>query len=124
MKIISGQYKLQHVTSRPHSEDQRGMEVIQIENGQSHFKDMYGCIWDTTFKTIDEDHIKMTAQVDQSQVDMDHVLSAESGRASAENLTYESLLKISRKDDSIHLSGQIEIGDDIVIISLHKVTNA
>lgn len=123
MTNLDGKYRLNHLTSRPHSEDQRGMDVIQIENGQSHFEDIYGCVWDTLFEVIDDEHIRMSAYVDQSKADMDHVLSSDSGRASGENLKYESLLKLARKGDDMHLSGQINIGDDIVIISLHKITN-
>lgn len=117
---LDGEYKIQQVMSRPNHEDQNRMETVIIKDGHSHMEDIYGCVWDTHYEIVDDQHVKMTAKADQSHADMDHPLSGESGRASGENLTFESVLKVSHKDNDVHMSGQINIGDDVVIITLHK----
>ncbi len=40
MHILDGKYRLDHTTSRKDAEDKRGMQVINVVEGQCHFEDM------------------------------------------------------------------------------------
>jgi len=121
MISLDGTYRLEQVATLDKKPDNRGVNEIEIKDNQSYYTDNYGCKWRTSFTFEDDSHVKMVAVADQSDINLDNALAGASGHTTGEAVTYETLLKLSQKGEQVHLSGEIGIGDKIVLITLHKI---
>jgi hypothetical protein len=62
----------------------------------------------------------MVAVADPTEARADFALLKHDGSPSRAITTYTSRLRLARKDDKIQLSGEIEYGDEIVLLTMRK----
>lgn len=97
----------------------------QIVDGKTHRIDAAGCEWSSTFKYIDDTktQVQMTSVADPSNANADFLLTRPDGSPTSDKVIYETILKVMRKDDRIQMTGNINYGNETVVITMRKVTN-
>ncbi len=121
---LDGQYRITSTTSYQGPLEKRSDGETRIENSQTQRTDDADCRWTSTFKILNENEVKMTSLADPSKAAIDFLLTAPDGSPTREPVTYEATLKLARKgDDQIQMSGQIEYGQDVVFLTMRKISN-
>lgn len=118
---LDGKYLITTTTSYQGPLEKRSDGETEIVNSQTHRRDDANCQWVSTFEIIAEDQVKMTSVADPSEAAVDFLLTAPDGSPTREKVTYEAVLKLARKGDRIQMSGQIEYGSDIVLLTMRKI---
>lgn len=118
---LDGLYRIT-TTSTGHSDmEKRSDGETRIDNSQTHRKDNAWCEWTSTFEIISDDKVRMVSVADPSEAKVDFMLTKPDGTPTREPVTYTAELKLSRKDDKIQISGQIEYGHDVVFLTMRKI---
>jgi len=94
--------------------------TTEIRNGQTSRHDGNNVLWTSTFKIISDTEVEMTAIADPSNSRIDFLLTRPDGSPTREIVTYNAKLRMARKGDIIQLSGQIEYGNEIVILTMRR----
>ncbi len=118
---LDGTYRISTTTSYKGPLEKRSDGETTIKNGQTERLDNANCKWTSTFEVLNESEVKMTSVADPTHADVDFLLTAPDGSPTRNVVTYEAILKLSRKDDKIQISGQIEYGSDVVFITMRKM---
>jgi hypothetical protein len=118
---LDGKYRISTTTSYQGPLEKRSDGETEIVNGQTERLDDANCKWTSIFEVVSDNEVKMTSVADPTNADVDFLLTAPDGRPTREAITYETVLKLSRKGDKIQISGQIEYGSDVVFITMRKV---
>lgn len=94
----------------------------EIRGGKTHRVDDAGCVWNSTFEWVDDERneVKMISVADPSDADSDFLLTRPDGTPTAEKVTYETILKVMRKEDKIQMTGSLNYGAETVIITMRK----
>lgn len=95
--------------------------TTEIRNGQTSRRDGNNVLWTSTFKILNETEVEMVSVADPREARGDFALLRPNGTPSRDITTYTSVLRLARKGDKIQLSGQIEYGNEIVILTMRKV---
>jgi len=119
---LDGQYLVTTTTSYKGPLEKKSDGKTEIRGGQTERRDDANCKWTSTFEIISDTAVKMTSLADPSEADIDFSLTTPSGAPTREPVTYETTLKLARKDDRIQMSGQIEYGSEVVFLTMRKVT--
>lgn len=95
----------------------------EIRNGKTQRIDAAGCEWQSTFEWMDEARtlVKMTSVADPSNAHSDFLLTRPDGSPTAEKVTYESTLKVMRKEEKIQMTGTINYGAETVILTMRRI---
>ena len=94
--------------------------ITEIKDGQTFRIDDVGCEWNSTFSIISDSEVKMVSIADPTNAPSDFALTRTNGSPTREPVTYETTLKLQRKDDRIQMSGQIQYGDEIIFLTMRK----
>ncbi len=121
MNELDGTYQVTTTTSYQGPLEKKSDGATEIKNGQTKRRDAANCEWTSTFQIISETEVKMTSIADPSEADPDFALKAPNGSPTRQPVTYESILKFSRKGDKVQISGKIEYGDDIIFLTMRKI---
>ena len=94
--------------------------TTEIRNGQTSRYDGNNVLWTSTFKIISDTEVEMISVADPKDSRIDFLLTRPDGSPTREIVTYNAKLRMARKGDIIQLSGQIEYGNEIVILTMRR----
>jgi len=120
---LDGLYRISSTSNYNGPLEKRSDGETTIKDGQTSRVDDAGCEWTSTFTIIDDNTVEMVSVADPANAHVDFLLRRPDGSPTREPVTYTSRLKLARKDDKIQMSGQIEYGDEIVLLTLRKIAN-
>lgn len=120
---LDGTYRITSTSSHKGDIEKRSDGETEIRDGQTERFDDANCKWTSRFEIISEEEVKMTSVADPSEAAIDFLLTAPDGSPTRDPVTYETILKLSRKDDKIQMSGQIHYGQDVVFLTMRKVAD-
>ncbi len=121
---LDGTYRITTTTSYKGPLEKRSDGETEISNSQTHRRDEANCQWTSTFEIISDTEVQMTSVADPAEADIDFLLTTPNGSPTRDPVTYQTILKFSRKgDDEIQMSGQIEYGQDVVFITMRKIND-
>lgn len=114
---------LYHVSSTSNYDGplvKRSDGVTEIRNGQTSRRDGNNVLWTSSFRIVSEQEVEMVSVADPTEARGDFALLKHDGTPSRAVTTYTARLRLARKEDKIQLSGQIQYGDEIVLLTLRK----
>ena len=117
---LDGKYLVTTTTSYKGPLEKRSDGETEIVDGKTHRRDDANCQWTSTFEIISDNEVKMTSVADPSEAAIDFLLTAPDGTPTRDPVTYEAILKFAQKGDRIQMSGQIEYGSDVVLLTMRK----
>ncbi|MBX2834693.1 MAG: hypothetical protein KTR28_06950 [Micavibrio sp.] len=117
---LDGKYRITSTSSYQGPIEKKSDGETEIINGQTHRTDAAGCEWTSTFEIISENQVKMTSVADASNSSIDFLLNAPDGSPTRGPVTYETILKLARKGDKIQMSGQIEYGNEVILLTMRS----
>jgi hypothetical protein len=120
---LDGIYRITSTTSYKGPLEKRSDGETVIKNGQTQRFDEANCKWTSNFEIINDQQVRMVSVADPSNAAIDFSLTAPDGTPTRKPVTYETTLKLARKDDKIQMSGQIQYGNDVVLLTLRKIGN-
>ncbi len=118
---LDGVYQVSSASNYDGPLVKRSDGTTEIRNGQTSRRDGNHVLWTSTFKILNEAEVEMVSVADPSEARDDFALLRPNGTQSRDITTYTSVLRLARKGDKIQLSGQIEYGNEIVILTMRKV---
>jgi hypothetical protein len=117
---LDGTYNVTSTNSYKGDIEKRSDGKTVIKNSQTERYDDANCKWTSTFTVLSDTEVKMVSVADASKADVDFLLTAPDGSPTRDLVTYETVLKLSRKGDRIQMSGQIHYGNDVVFLTLRR----
>lgn len=118
---LDGVYQVSSASNYDGPLVKRSDGTTEIRNGQTSRRDGNNVLWTSTFKILNETEVEMVSVADPREARGDFALLRPNGTPSRDITTYTSVLRLARKGDKIQLSGQIEYGNEIVILTMRKV---
>lgn len=120
---LDGTYQVSSTSNYDGPLEKRSDGVTEIRNGQTSRRDGNNVLWTSTFRVISDTEVEMVAVADPRDARTDFALLKHDGTPSRAVTTYTSTLRLARKGDKIQLSGQIEYGDEIILLTMRKTGN-
>ncbi len=117
---LDGTYQITTTSSYQGPLRKKSDGLTQITNGQTFRTDDVGCEWKSTFSILNDSEVKMTSVADPTNAPSDFALTKTNGTATRDPVTYETILRLQRKDTRIQMSGQIQYGDEIIFLTMRK----
>ena len=77
-------------------------------------------IWTSEFKILNETEVEMISIADPSRAKGDFALIRPDGSPTREPVIYRTIMKLARKGDKIQMSGRIEYGDEITLLTMRR----
>ncbi len=118
---LDGKYSVNTMSDYDGPLQKKSDGITNIKNGATHRIDAAGCEWRSTFTVQNEGEVKMTSVADPSNANRDFLLTKPNGDPTSEPVTYETILKLQRKGDKIQMTGRINYGKEIVIITMRRL---
>jgi hypothetical protein len=118
---LDGKYRISSVSNYEGPLERRSDGVTEIRNGETARFDDNGILWRSRFTPRGEDEVEMTSVADPSEAKPGAALKRPDGSPTLEPVTYGAILKLSRKGDKIRISGQVQYGNEIVILTLSRI---
>lgn len=97
--------------------------VTTISGGKTQRIDDAGCEWRSTFTWVSENEVKMTSVADPSNARVDFLLTKPNGDPTSESVTYETVLKVQRKDTRVQMTGTISYGRETIILTMRRIAD-
>lgn len=120
LQDLDGQYRVTTVSDYTGPVPMQSDGITEIKNGETDRVDKAGCKWHTKLTILSDDEVQFESTADPSDAAPDFCLTKQSGELTRDPVTYTSIMKIARKGDKIRLSGQIENGKIITVITMMK----
>lgn len=120
---LDGVYQVSSTSNYDGPLVKRSDGVTEIRNGQTSRRDGNDVLWTSTFHILSDTEVEMVSVADPRDARPDFALLKHDGTPSRAVTTYTSKLRLARKDDKIQLSGQIEYGDEIILLTMRKTAN-
>lgn len=117
---LDGKYRISTTSSYRGPIEKRSDGETEIVDSRTERLDAANCKWTSTFTIVSETEVKMVSVADPTNSDVDFLLTAPDGSPTRDITTYEARLKLARKGDRIQISGQIEYGNDVVLLTMRK----
>ncbi len=117
---LDGKYLITSTTDYKGPLEKKSDGETEIRGGQTRRLDRANCLWTSTFNIISDTEVEMVSVADPSGADADFMLLRPDGSPTRDAVTYKSVLKLSRKDDRIQMSGQIAYGKDLTFLTMRK----
>lgn len=121
IKDIDGQYRVSTVSDYTGPVPMQSDGVTEIKDGKTHRVDAAGCVWRTEITVLSDSEVEFKSTADPSNAKPDFCLTRENGELTRDPVTYTTIMKVARKEDKIRLSGQIQHGKIITVITMTKV---
>ncbi|MBI4030597.1 MAG: hypothetical protein HY370_02880 [Proteobacteria bacterium] len=97
--------------------------ITIIRDGKTSRFDENNVLWNSHFRILNEKEVEMIAVADPAEAKEGFALTRPDGSPTLEPVAYKTILKLARKNDKIQMSGQIEYGDEIVILTMRKISD-
>ena len=120
---LDGVYQVSSASNYDGPLVKRSDGTTEIRDGQTSRRDGNNVLWTSTFKIMNETEVEMVSVADPREARDDFALLRPNGTPSRDVTTYTSLLRLARKGEKIQLSGQIEYGNEIIILTMRKVSD-
>lgn len=118
---LDGEYLVTSISSYEGPLDQRKSDgVTRIVNGRTERIDGDNVLWTSTFNIISENEVEMISIADPKQAPLDFALTRPDGVPTRQPVTYTTILKLARKGEKIQMSGRIEYGNDVILLTMRK----
>jgi len=118
---LDGRYRITSTSTMKGDIEKRSDGETEIRDGRTERYDDANCKWTSHFEILSENEVKMTSVADPSEAVIDFLLTAPDGSPTRESVTYEAILKLAQKDDKIQISGRIEYGNEVVLLTMRKI---
>lgn len=118
---LDGTYQVSSASNYDGPLVKRSDGTTEIRNGQTSRYDGNNILWTSTFTTLSDTEVQMVSVADPSKARVDFLLTAHDGSPTREPVTYRSILRLARKGDKLQMSGQIEYGNEIIILTLRRI---
>lgn len=124
---LDGKYRISTTTNYQGPLEKKSDGETEIRDGQTSRYDKANCLWTSTFNIIDDNTVEMVSVADPADAEIEFLLTRPDGSPTRDKVTYRSQLKLARKkveggEDQIQMSGQIEYGNELVFITLRKIS--
>lgn len=117
---LDGIYHVSSVTNYNGPLERKSDGLTEIRNGRTERRDDNNVLWTSTFEVLNEREVKMISVADPREAKSDFALNRPDGSPTREPVTYEGILRYSRKEDRVQLSGQLEYGDEIIFLTMRS----
>jgi hypothetical protein len=121
LEDLDGKYRVTTVSDYQGPVPMKSDGMTEIKNGQTHRVDAAGVKWTTQFTVLSDIEVKLTSTADPRGAKEDFLLTKESGALTQEPVVYTAVLKVSRKDNAIRMSGTIHHGKISTVITMAKI---
>jgi len=119
---LDGMYHVTSITNYNGPLQKQSDGITEIRQGRTERVDEAGCRWHSRFEWVSDTQVRMVSHADPSEANIDFLLRKENGEATAEAVTYETLLSVKRRPDgALIMSGTITHGDETVFLTLRSV---
>jgi hypothetical protein len=122
MSDLDGKYNVSSTSSYGGPLERKSDGMTEIRDGKTSRTDDNGVLWSSTFTILGETEVEMVSIADPARARADYALTRPDGVPTREPVTYRTVLKLARKGDRIQMSGQIEYGNDIVFLTMRKIS--
>jgi len=118
---LDGVYQVTSTSSYEGPLKKKSDGTTEICNGKTSRIDENGVKWNSTFTILNNNEVEMISTADPRDASIDFALIAPDGTPTLETISYRSVMKYARKGYKIQLSGRIEYGDEIVLLTMRKI---
>lgn len=118
---LDGKYRVSTVSNYQGPVERRSDGETEIVGGKTERVDDNKVLWTSTFEVVSETEVKMTSVADPSNAVSDFGLTTPQGNLTRRPQTYVSTLRMARKGNDIRMSGQIEVGDEIIFLTMRSI---
>lgn len=118
---LDGKYRITSTSSYAGPLEQRSDGMTEIRDGETTRFDENGVLWNSLFRVVSDNEVEMVSTADPAEAKPDFALTRPDGSPTREPVTYRGMLKLSRRGNDIQMSGRIEYGKDIIILTLRKI---
>ncbi len=119
---LDGTYQVSSMTDYKGPLQKKSDGITEIRDGKTNRHDDANCKWTSTFTILNDTEVEMVSIADPADADADFLLTRPDGAPTRDPVTYTAKLKLARKDDKIQMSGQIDYGNDIVFLTMRKIS--
>lgn len=95
--------------------------ITTIHQGETSRTDSAGCKWHTKISVLSDNELRFESTADPSDAKPDFCLTNERGELTRDPVTYFTVMKVARKGDKLRLSGQIQHGKIVTMITMTKI---
>jgi hypothetical protein len=120
-KELDGKYQVTTLSDYDGPVPMRSDGVTEIKDGKTSRVDQAGVKWATVLTPLNDDEVLFESTADPTDAAGDFCLTLPSGNLTRDPVVYKAKLKVSRKGDKIRLSGQIEHGKVVTVITMTKI---
>lgn len=117
---LDGRYQVTSTSNYEGPLERRSDGTTEIRGHKTSRMDGNNVVWTSTFTVLNENEVEMVSIADPSRARPDFALIRPDGSPTREPVTYRTTLKLARKGDKIQMSGRIEYGKEIVLLTLRK----
>ena len=121
-ETLDGTYHVSSTSNYTGPLERRSDGTTAVQNGKTERRDGNNVLWTSTFKILSDTEVEMVSLADPSDAAPDFALLRPDGAPTREPVSYRSVLKLSRKGDQIQMSGQIQYGNEIVFLTLRRIS--
>lgn len=120
---LDGRYQVTSTSNYEGPLERRSDGITEIRDHKTSRMDGNNVIWTSTFKVLNDAEVEMISIADPTRAHVDFALIRPDGSPTREPVTYRSLLKLARKGEKIQMSGRIEYGNEVVLLTLRKTSD-
>jgi hypothetical protein len=120
-KDLDGKYRITTISDYQGPLPLQSDGETEIVEGRTDRFDKKGCHWTTRLTILNDNEVKFEATADPLEADDDFLLIGANGMPTREPVDYMTVLNVAQKDGRIRLSGQIEHGKIITVITMIKI---
>ena len=121
LEDLNGKYRVTTISDYDGPVPMKSDGITEIKNGRTQRTDAAGVKWTTQLDVLNDGEVKLTSTADPSGAKEDFLLTSETGELTHKPVVYTAVLKVSRKDSAIRLSGTIEHGKISTVITMAKM---
>ena len=118
---LDGRYQVTSTSSYEGPLERRSDGMTEIRGGKTSRMDGNSVIWTSTFNILSDTEVEMISVADPSRAKGDFALIRPDGSPTREPVTYRTVMKLARKSDKIQMSGRIEYGDEVTLLTMRKI---
>lgn len=121
LEDLNGKYRVTTISDYQGPVPMKSDGITEIRDGKTHRRDAAGVEWTTQLSILGDDEVQLTSVADPKGASEDFLLTKENGTLTNDPVTYTTILKVSRKDNKIRLSGNIMHGKISTVITMAKI---
>ena len=118
---LDGKYRVSTVSNYQGPVERRSDGETEIVDGKTERIDDNKVLWTSTFEVVSETEVRMTSVADPSDAVSDFGLTTPQGTLTRRPQTYVSTMRMARKGKDVRMSGQIEVGDEIIFLTMRSI---